>query len=79
MKTHIGRALRVLLVAGSLAAAGASPAAADIGLLPDDACNDGSRNAHMSVPHDNPALDVNPGHRHLPRAPGGVCQHTINP
>ena len=79
IRRSAGGALRALAVAAALAAAGAAPAAADIELLPDAACNDGARNAHMSVPHENPALDVNPGHRHLPRAPGGVCQHTTSP
>ena len=63
----------------ALMAVGAAPAAADVEALPSAACNDGTRNAHGSVPHTNPAQGVNPGHRHLPRAPGGVCVHTTNP
>ena len=67
-------------IVAAVLAIGAAPAAADIGALPDAACNDGTRNAHMSVPHENPALGANPGHRHLPRAPGGgACVHTTSP
>ena len=68
-----------IVVAAAFAAAGAAPAAADIEPLPSAACNDGTRSAHQSVPRDNPAHGRNPGHRHLPRAPGGNCQHTTNP
>lgn len=69
----------MLIIAGALAFAGAAPAVADVEPLPSAACNDGTRNAHQSVPHDNPAQGSNPGHKHLPRAPGGVCVHTTNP
>ena len=73
------RSIALALVIAAVGAAGAIPAAADIGPLPDDACNEGTRNAHQSVPHTNPAQTVNPGHKHLPRAPGGICVHTTSP
>ena len=75
-RTH---AIALSLVIAAVGAAGAVPAAADIAPLPADACNDGTRNAHRSVPHTNPAQTVNPGHKHLPRAPGGICVHTTSP
>ena len=67
------------LVIAAVSAVGAAPAAADIGPLPNAACNDGTRNAHQSVPHTTPGQATNPGHKHLPRAPGGTCVHTTNP
>ena len=73
------RSIALSLVIAAVSAAAALPAAADVGALPDDACNEGTRNAHQSVPHTNPAQAVNPGHKHLPRAPGGICVHTTSP
>ena len=43
---------------GLAAPAGAAPS--------ESACNQGTMNAHGRVPHDNPALGMNPAHMHIP-------------
>ena len=64
------RLIPSLIVAGSLAAIGPAPAAAEVQTLPAAACNQGTMNAHHRVPHGRPA------HGHIPRTTAtGMCVH----
>lgn len=56
-----------LVVAGALGTIGAAPAAAEapfVQELPDAACNQGTMNAHQSIPRGTP------GHPHVPHHMG---------
>lgn len=76
-RSKVGTTLVSLAAAGALAAAAAGPAAGHAPTFPyenepvgDAACNDGTRNAHMTVPHETPA------HPRIPHGPlGGPCHH----
>ncbi len=64
------RLISSFVVIGALTAVGAPPAAADapfVKELPAAACNQGTMNAHASVPRGTP------GHPHIPHAMMGFC------
>jgi hypothetical protein len=65
------RTILALTVAGAIPALSAAPAQA----LPSAACNQGTMNAHSSIPETTGSGKMTPGHEAVPEEAGGGCAH----
>jgi hypothetical protein len=67
------RLLMTCVAIAALSLAGSSSATAET--LPSAACNDGTMNAHESVPETTGTGEMTPAHAHIPMASGTSCSH----